>query len=95
MGKVQQNLGMQLYLEFTPPALVAKCSIPSDAALEETSFCFAVFSKLVFLPLFTVASTNSCVEGAVQSVAAFVTHGEDFSVDVVLRVLQILSVKWL
>ena len=94
MGKVQQNLGVKHYLEFSPPALMAKCSIPSDATFKETSFCFAVFSKFVFLPFFTVVSTNSCIQRAVQLVTAFVTHGFYFGVNVDLWVLQVLSERW-
>ena len=53
MGRVQQNLTTWLWTEpnrteqnSTKPALVAECSVPPDAALEEATLVPAVPGKL-------------------------------------------------
>ena len=70
------------------PALVAKGSIATNAAFEETASLPTILGKPTLLKSFAVISACSGVEGGVKEVAGLVSHRPDVGVQVGLLVLQ-------
>ena len=59
------------------PALMAKGSVSSDAALVESPLVLAIFSKILRLQTITVLRTDSRVKGGVEDVAGLISHWFD------------------
>ena len=71
---------------------MAECSVPPDAAFEESAVLRALLRKLLFLPLFAVVGTDAGVEGVVEDVARLVAHWHQLRLDVGRWVFEVLPV---
>ena len=78
-------------LNTIPPALVAECCIPPDAALEESPFVVTVPGKLCRPQLLTVLVTNAGVQGGAKVMASVVAHWLDLFLQISQRVGEIIT----
>ena len=72
------------------PALMAKGSVSSDAALEKTSIFLAILGKLLLLHTFTVFSADASIQGVLEDVTGLVAHPLHFFLDVNFWAFEVL-----